>query len=166
MLFFIQFWRIPPRAGCAVCFTRRCLDGIFLRRAYFRPVVAKTKLFCLQVELAGMLAPKVQATTIELRLRRGRMGVNGRQHHAVSGFTSLRNILSSFPAKTTDLQSGHKKSQPLSKKITRGNLKRILHPPPMRPPLACAPSPSDPEFLLPGWSTVVPFWTVPRPETS
>ena len=35
------------------------------------PLLATTKFFSLQVEPTGMLAPKVQATTIEVRLRRG-----------------------------------------------------------------------------------------------
>src|SRR5580658_4660559 len=35
------------------------------------PAFATTKFFSLQVEPAGMLAPEVQATTIELRVRRG-----------------------------------------------------------------------------------------------
>ena len=66
MLFFIQFWRIPPATAsfCALRW-RRSDTGTLV------PVSATTKFFSLQVEPTGMLAPEVQATTIELRVRRG-----------------------------------------------------------------------------------------------
>jgi hypothetical protein len=69
MLFFIQFWRIPPSlaklAYKPVLRWHRCDTGVPV------PLLATTKFFSLQVEPTGMLAPKVQATTIEVRLRRG-----------------------------------------------------------------------------------------------
>ena len=67
MLFFIQFWRIPP-SPARLCLPRQCLDGVARDRSKLVPVLATTKFFSLQVEPTGMLAPKVQATTIEVRV--------------------------------------------------------------------------------------------------
>src|SRR6266853_3479579 len=66
ILFFIQFWRIPPRAVAHYFLTAeiRCHS---LRAGISLPV-GKTRLFCVEVEPAEMLAPKGQATTINLSL--------------------------------------------------------------------------------------------------
>src|SRR5258708_460260 len=66
ILFFIQFWRIPPRA-VAHCFSTAEIRCRSLRAGISRPV-GKTRLFCVEVEPAEMLAPKGQATTINLSL--------------------------------------------------------------------------------------------------
>ena len=76
MLFFIQLGA-SLRAPVALLFSP---DGALMpipcnRHTY--PVAMSTKLFSPRVEPTGMLAPKAQATTIRLRVRRGHMGVNG-----------------------------------------------------------------------------------------
>ena len=69
MLFFIQFWRVPPRAGC------RCVTaGLEVVRG---GIAGQKVFFGLEVESAGMLAREVQATAIADRVSRGRRGVNG-----------------------------------------------------------------------------------------
>ena len=74
MLFFIQFGRVPPRAGC------RCLTG---RLDAGEAVAAQKAFFGLEVEPAGMLARKVQATAIADRVSRGQRGVNGLQNEQI-----------------------------------------------------------------------------------
>ena len=66
MLFFIQFWRILSFDGYAFSATpalrsHRCDMGAPM------PLRATRKFFFLQVEPTGMLAPEVQATTIDCK---------------------------------------------------------------------------------------------------
>ena len=69
ILFFIQFWRRPPCAGC------RCsTGGLDAGKAVF---AAQKVVFGVEMEPAGMLARKVQATAITDRVAWGGDGVNG-----------------------------------------------------------------------------------------
>src|SRR5580704_7644754 len=79
MLFFIQFSRIPPSWRLRVAFRAPVLRWRRGDTGTLVPVSATTKFFSLQVEPTGMLAPEVQATTIEIRVRRGSDGSQWRR---------------------------------------------------------------------------------------
>src|ERR1700724_722731 len=75
ILFFIQFWRIPSARLLRTTSQTAEIRCCFLQAGTSRPV-GKTRLFCVEVEPAEMLAPKGQATAIDLSLPRPEVRVN------------------------------------------------------------------------------------------
>ena len=67
MLFFIQFWRIPP-SPAMLCSPRDCLDDVAAIQAHPCPSERRQNSSLCRWNQSGMLAPKGQATTIELRV--------------------------------------------------------------------------------------------------